>query len=308
MRKPGLRARFSHLPALVTTTPGCHNGTVPPRDLTRGLRFDDAASHYDQFRPRYPGELFDDLARFGGITAATRILEVGCGPGVATEEMMARGWTVLGVDPGEKLARVAREKFGDEQFAVEVGTFDEWDPHGRSFDVVFSASAYHWVAPTLRWVKAAQVLVDGGVIALASNKPVAEGSFHAFSEATRELRRVHGVDDERETPDIDDLRVIARDAGGDVGALWEAMSPQGSTVVAGELFAAPEVRFYPWVTTYPTPAALGLIGTYSRFLVMDSVERAALFEHLAQIIDRHYGGALTRHYVAVLATARRTPR
>ncbi len=281
---------------------------MPRRDLTRGLRFDDAAFDYDQFRPRYPRALFDDLAQAGEVTSATRILEVGCGPGVATEEMMARGWSVLGVDPGEQLARVAREKFGDERFAVEVATFDEWQPHGRVFDLLFSASAYHWVAPTLRWVKAAEVLVEGGVIALASNKPVAEGSFHVFSEATRELRITHGVDDERETPDIADLRGIARDAGDDVGALWEAMSPQGSTVVAGELFAAPDVRFYPWATTYPTPAALGLIGTYSRFLVMESAQRAALFEHLAQVIDRQYGGSLTRHYVAVLATARRSPR
>lgn len=66
---------------------------------------------------------------------------------------------------------------------------------------------------------------------------------------TRELRVVHGVDDERDSPTLDDLRAIVLDAGDDIGALWEAMSPQGSTVVAGEPFAAPEVRLYPWSTT-----------------------------------------------------------
>ena len=276
------------------------------RDLTRGLTFDGAALDYDRFRPRYPRELFDDLAGRAAINAASRILEVGCGPGVATEEMIARGWSVLGVDPGEELARVAREKFGEERFAVEVSTFDDWRAHGRSFDVVFSASAFHWVAPKVRWAKAAAVLADGGFIALAGNKAVAEGSFHDFSVATRGARLVHGVDDERDSPDIDDLWCIVRDAGHDVGALWEAMSPQGTTVVAGELFDAPEVSLYPWTRTYSTPEALGLVGTYSRFLVMDDATRAALFEYLAGIIDREYGGWLTRHYVSVLATAART--
>lgn len=278
---------------------------MPRRDLTRGLTFDDAALAYDQFRPRYPRELFDDLARVGEVTRTSRILEIGCGPGVATGEMLARGWSVLGVDPGEQLARVAREKFRDAHFAVEVSTFDEWQSQGRIFDVVFSASAYHWVAPELRWTKAAQVLVEGGLIALAGNKAVADGSFHDFHEATRGMRIAHGVDDERATPDIDDLRAMAHDVGQDIGALWEAMSPQGSSVVAGELFTVPEVHLYPWATTYSTQEAVGLIGTYSRFLVMDDEKRTALFEHLAEIIDCEYGGELTRHYVSVLATARR---
>ncbi|MDH2902856.1 MAG: class I SAM-dependent methyltransferase [Actinomycetota bacterium] len=275
------------------------------RDLTRGLTFDGAALVYDQFRPRYPRELFDDLAGRAAINATSRILEVGCGPGVATEEMISRGWSVLGVDPGEQLARVAREKFGEERFAVEVSTFEDWRAHGRRFDVVFSASAFHWVAPEIRWTKAAAVLADGGFIALAGNKALAEGSFHDFSVATRDERIVHGVDDERDSPDIADLRYIIRDAAHDIGALWEAMSPQGTTVVAGELFDAPEVALYPWTRAYSTPEALGLVGTYSRFLVMDDLKRTALFERLKEIIDRDYGGELTRHYVSVLATARR---
>ena len=278
------------------------------RDLTRGLTFDGAAASYDRFRPRYPTGLFDDLAGIVELDTDSRILEVGCGPGVATEEMMARGWSVLAVDPGAQLAKVAREKFGDERFAVEVSTFDEWDSHGRHFDLLFSAAAYHWVAPSLRWVKAADVLVEHGSIALAGNKAVAEGTFHDFGVVTRELRVAHGVDDERDTSTLDDLSEIVDSCGNDIGALWEAMSPQGSDVIAGDLFAVPDVRFYPWSTTYSTVEALGLLATYSRYLAMDPSKRSALFTRLAAIIDDEYGGALTRHYVSVLAVAQRTGR
>jgi SAM-dependent methyltransferase len=278
------------------------------RDLTRGLTFDGAAASYDRFRPRYPTEMFDELARVVGLDANSRILEVGCGPGVATEEMMARGWSVLAVDPGAQLARVAREKFGDERFAVEVSTFDDWAARGRHFDLLFSASAYHWVAPEVRWVKAADVLVEGGTIALAGNHADEGGSFHEFGEVTKELRVTHGVDDEREPSSMDDLNEIVASCGYDVGALWEAMSPQGSDVVAGDLFVAPDVRLYPWSTTYSTVEALGLLATYSRYLTMDPAKRASLFTRLAEVIDEQFSGELTRHYVSVLATAVRTDR
>ena len=309
--KPGPRARFFHLPAPYEHPFDCQTGAMAIRDLTRGLTFDGAAASYDRFRPRYPSAMFDDLSDAVGVDAQSRILEVGCGPGVATEEMMARGWSVLAVDPGAHLAKVAREKFGDERFAVEVSTFDDWDPQGRHVDLLFSAAAYHWVAPHLRWVKAADVLVEGGVIALAGNRPVADGSFHDFGEATRDLRVDLGVDDERETPSLADLDALVEACGGDIGSLWEAMSPQGTDVVAGDLFDAPDVRLYPWSTTYSTVETLGLLATYSRYLAMDPAKRALLFSRLASVIDDQYGGVLTRHYVSVLAMATkngRTPR
>ncbi|MBW4029370.1 MAG: class I SAM-dependent methyltransferase [Acidobacteria bacterium] len=278
------------------------------RDLARGLTFDGAATGYDRYRPRYPSALFDDLRDVVGLDANSRILEVGCGPGVATEGMMARGWSVLAVDPGTRLAQVARDKFGDERFAVEIATFDEWDPRGRRFDVVFSAAAYHWVAPEVRWRKAAGVIVEHGFIALAGNLTVAEGSFHDFSDATRTLRAQLGVGEEREASTVGDVRQLVTAHGHDIGDLWEAVSPQGSPVVADDLFGAPDVRLYPWSTTYSTVEAVGLLATYSRYLSMDPAKRTALFSRMATLIDDEFGGELTRHYVGVLAMARRSAR
>jgi len=309
--KPGLRARFFHLPAPYEHPFDCQTGAMAIRDLTRGLTFDGAAASYDRFRPRYPSAMFDDVSEVARVDADSRILEVGCGPGVATEEMMARGWSVLAVDPGAQLARLAREKFGDERFAVEVATFDDWDPHGRHFDLLLSAAAFHWVAPHLRWKKAADVLVDYGTIALAGNHAADGGSFQEFGDVTRELRVAHGIDDEREPSSVDDLHEVIETCGHDIGALWEAMSPQGSDVIAGDLFDAPDVRLYPWSTTYSTVETLGLLATYSRYLAMDPTKRALLFSRLASVIDDQYGGVLTRHYVSVLAMATkngRTPR
>jgi SAM-dependent methyltransferase len=286
----------------------CQNRVMVRLDVSRAMSFDGVATSYDRFRPRYPREFFDDLGDVVGLSSGSRILEVGCGPGVATEEMMARGWSVLAVEPGAQLARVAREKFDNERFDVEVSTFDDWESHGRHFDLVLSASAYHWVAPALRWVKAADVLVEGGHIALVTHEVDERGTFHDFAVQTRELRMRYGDDDEGESATVERVRSIIESSGGDIGGLWEALSMQGTDALAGELFAPPDVRTYRWSATYSTQEALGLLATYSLFLVMEPTRRVALFDRLATIIDGDFGGRLTRHYVTIAAMAARRAR
>ena len=65
-------------------------------------------SLYDEVRPGYPEELFDDVVSLSGIPAGGRILEIGCGTGQATVPFARRGYRILCVELGENLAAVAR--------------------------------------------------------------------------------------------------------------------------------------------------------------------------------------------------------
>ena len=56
----------------------------------------------------YPVELFDDLAALLGPHAtAARVLEIGAGTGQATRGLLASSWSVVVLEPGRELARVA---------------------------------------------------------------------------------------------------------------------------------------------------------------------------------------------------------
>src|ERR687889_1666147 len=88
--------------------------------------FDEAASLYDEVRPGYPEELFDDVVSLSGIPPAGRILEIGCGTGQATVPFARRGYRILCIELGENLATVTRRNLRMyPQARVRTGDFEQ---------------------------------------------------------------------------------------------------------------------------------------------------------------------------------------
>jgi SAM-dependent methyltransferase len=112
---------------------------------------------YDRVRPRYPDALVKRIA-----AAGPRILDVGCGTGIAGRQLQAVGCTVLGVEPDARMASFARAR----GLEVEVARFEAWEPAGRSFDAVMAASCWHWIDPLAGVAKAAEALRPGGLLAI----------------------------------------------------------------------------------------------------------------------------------------------
>ena len=281
--------------------------TIEHRD-TIGLRFDDVAELYDRVRPRYPAAMFDDIAALTGASPGTRVLEVGCGPGQATRDLLARGWRVHAVEPGAAMAARARANFGDD-ITVDVARFDDWDSSGATFDLLFSATAYHWVAPEVRWPLAAAVLRTGASLVLATNRTVAGGAFDDVYRASADLHARHAPEIEFGVPQsarsILDAVHAARH---DIGALWAHAETKSGPSLAGPLFTAPVIRSYEWTVAYDTADAVGLLATYSPYLRVPADRRARLLDGVADIVRTRFGGTVTRRYLAVLAVAtRRTP-
>lgn len=120
------------------------------------------AARYDRARPSYPGALVD---RIVAASPGPRVVDVGCGTGIAARLFQAAGCAVLGIDPDARMAELARR--GGLQ--VEVATFETWDPAGREFDAVIAAQAWHWVDPVAGAARAAQALRPGGRLAVFWN-------------------------------------------------------------------------------------------------------------------------------------------
>ncbi|HEX6351654.1 class I SAM-dependent methyltransferase [Actinophytocola sp.] len=270
-----------------------------------GLAFDDVAELYERVRPRYPADLFADVATLTGAGSGARVLEIGCGPGQATRDLLARGWHVHAVEPGAAMAARARHNFAGSRFTVDVTRFEDWTAPG-TFDMLFSATAYHWVAPEVRWQKAAAVLEPGGAVALTTNRTVAGGTFDGVYRASADLHARHAPEIEFGLPQsarsiLDEIDPARHD----IGALLDAAETKAGPSRAGSLFTAPEIRTYEWTDTYDTTGAVGLLSTYSLYLRVPPERRTRLLAGIADIVRTEFGGTVTRNYLAVLAVARR---
>ena len=76
------------------------------------MLFDVAADAYDRFMGRYSVLLSPQLADLAGVEAGQRVLDVGCGPGALTTELVARvgADSVVAIDPSEPFVEAARAR------------------------------------------------------------------------------------------------------------------------------------------------------------------------------------------------------
>lgn len=111
-----------------------------------GWTFDTVAETYGKLRPGYVPALYDALFAYKPLNAASRALEVGIGGGQATKPVLDTGCQVLAVEPGENFCELCRKKFAFcPHFTAVQGKFEDVDADPEAYDLIYSASAFHWV-------------------------------------------------------------------------------------------------------------------------------------------------------------------
>jgi len=118
-----------------------------------------------QVRPLYDAVL--DELRIGD---GTRLLDVGCGAGLAAQLAAERGARVTGFDATEPLVRVARERVPEGDF--RVGDMERLPYDDDSFDAVVGFNSFQFAAdPAAALREAGRVAVPGARIAIATWGP-----------------------------------------------------------------------------------------------------------------------------------------
>lgn len=148
----------------------------------RRKTFDEVAVRYDEIRPGYPAALLRELADLVPITAGTRILEIGCGTGQATLALAELGCQIVAVEFGPRMAAIARRKLADfPSVTVDIAPFEDWPLPDEGFDLVLSATAFHWLDPAVRVTKIAQALRPNGALAIIATHQIAGGDEQFFT-------------------------------------------------------------------------------------------------------------------------------
>ncbi|MCW2687357.1 MAG: methylase involved in ubiquinone/menaquinone biosynthesis [Mycobacterium sp.] len=246
-------------------------GGVPPRlnlftNRLRANSFGGAARSYDTHRPRYPDQMIDDLVALD----ARRVLDVGAGTGIASQQLAERGADVLAVEPDARMAAVAQEK----GVPTEIDTFERWDPAGRMFDLVVFGASFHWVDPAIALPKVRELLRDGGNLALLWNRLIPTRPTHD------DFAAIYSDYMDADTP-----------MDGNPDDLVAVLTAAGYTVTQ---------HTYPRSVHYSREQWLDLVFTHSNHLTLDADKAAGLRSKLADRIGPE-GVAVGGDALAILA-------
>jgi len=251
--------------------------------------FDSAASLYEAARPSYPADLFDDLVELAELKPGDRLLEIGCATGKATRSLLERGFSIVCVEMGAQLAERARRSLAGFPVEIHVVPFESWEGELEAFDLVYAATAWHWVDPEIRYRKAHQLLRQGGHLAFWS-------ASHAFPP---------GVD-----PFFGEIQKVYDAIGEGHPGEWPPPPPDQipddrAEIEASGLFDKVEVQRYVWETLYTADEYIALLNTFSGHIAMEPVEREHLYGEIRQRIGQRPDPRVRRHWYAILHLARR---
>src|SRR6478672_12433692 len=274
-----------------------------------GKVFDEIATEYDRHRPAYPDELIDQACRVAGIRSGDRVLEVGCGSGQLTRGLVARGLHVTAVEPGKSLIALARQNLEGATGVEYVNAqFEDASLPREQFQAVFSASAFHWIAPEVSWQKAADVLVPGGTLALVQYFGLAEPRSDTDQEAVLAALRKVAPDIAAHWPayrDLDATLAGVEQRHGNVSQAWTWLGSydigQG---YAGGLFGDVQIAVMPKLLEHTPDEVNAVIRTMSFYARLSPDQRQALEREHEGVYER-LGRPIRASVVAALVTARR---
>lgn len=151
--------------------------------------FDVSADAYLRFMGRYSEPLAAGFADMAAVRRGQRALDVGCGPGALTAELVARlgADAVCAVEPSEQFAAAVRERLPGVEITVSAA---ERLPFGdRVFDVTLAQLVVHFMAdPVAGLREMGRVTRPGGVVAACVwDHSGGRGPLTTFWRAVRDL-------------------------------------------------------------------------------------------------------------------------
>ena len=234
---------------------------APEVKAARSSSFGHVATHYERYRPGPPAEAVAWLLPTGAAT----VVDLGAGTGALTRLLVGRADSVIAVEPDERMRAVLVSEVGGVT-AVEGRAESIPLPDG-TVDAVIASSSWHWVEvePALREV--ARVLKPGGVLGALWSGPDPESPLMVQAG---ELLRGSDV-----AASSEPLRAM-------VGRVRPA--DQVLAIPDGQPFTEPELEEFRWNMALTADDLVGLLGTISFVILMESDEREQLLASARRLL------------------------
>ncbi len=250
--------------------------------------FDREARDYDSARPEYPPELYRDIFSYHALGRGSRVLEIGLGTGKASGPILDTGCDLVGLEPGKNLASLARKRLARyDNLTLRELTLQDFDCPGDTFELIYAATAFHWLPEKYGYRRVYELLRPGGAFARFAYHAGPDRVRHELTGEVYELYRryMHGGKGE--------YRPLTESDGGRLLAVPKRYG-----------FIDTEFHLYEFRKDFTAEDYMGLLRTYPDHMALDPNDRQGLFSGIYDAILRH-GGIMTVYYTVDLELARR---
>lgn len=236
--------------------------------------FELVADLYERARPEYPDEAVAWVTSKLGLTADSKVVDLGAGTGKLTRALLRTGASVIAIEPGDAM-RGELERALPEVEALR-GAAEEIPLADASVDCVAVGQAFHWFRHEEALPELHRVLRPGGGLALLWN-------------SRDHLRPV-----QREISDLISP-FVPRDRPGPEH--W--VEP----LVQSPLFTQPEEAHFPWAQLLDADGLAARIGSVSFVAASSPAARAELDARLREVAAK-LGGLVDFPYVTDVYVSR----
>lgn len=254
--------------------------------------FDTVASTYEKLRPGYVEELYEVLFEYIPINENSNVVEVGSGGGQATAPILKTGCQLTAVEYGEHFSELLKDKFKEYQkFSVITGKFEDTEFEENAYDLVFSASAFHWVSEKIGYEKVFSMLKTGGVFARFANHPYRSKGNPALSKEIDEI--------------YDEYYNKFHNKKGETITEYTEEQAKDRAMIADKYgFRDIQYALFYRERIFSAKEYIELLGTYSDHIVIEENTRIKFFSKIEEAINNH-GGTITIHDTIDLQLARK---
>lgn len=245
-----------------------------------GWTFDTAVSNYDKMRPGYVDELYQAIFKYIPIDGNSIVAEVGSGSGQATLPVLKTGCKLTAVEYGENFSELLKNKFKDfPKFSVVTGKFEEVSLEEDIFDLVFSATAFHWVPEKEGYEKVYRMLKKGGAFARFANRP---RNCQNEPELGREIQELYNEYYNKQH----NIKSGTKK--------WFTEEDAKAISLIPEKYGFTDIKYFLFYRerVFTASEYTKLLGTYSDHIAIEESIRKVFFSKIEDAINRH-GGTIT---------------
>lgn len=253
--------------------------------------FSKVIKDYDTARPGYPKELYDKVISFLGIGKNAAVLEVGAGTGQATDLFLQGDFRFDLLEVSEEQVLFLKQKYRDNPKVSVVKDYFEQYETEKKYNLIYSATAFHWVDSSIGYPKAWEMLKPGGTLAvfwhMSSVTLYSGGIFDGLNRLKHKYLPEESL-------------------GFGAEGILKVKERRIAQIQSGGCFGIPEVFEYRWSDTYDAERYVTLLNTYSGTQTLSEEKRRAYLNEVRAYIHANGGKVeLPQHVMLYLVRKER---